>query len=643
MAVTTTVHDNFSKTAFFDSREWLNQENWQMYFGGALPSGVLVKGKLETSGINYISALARHEISSSYIQFHPGSIMANGIYAYYASGTSIPVIKSAEIDRLFVARVYVTAGYVRIVGMTKVAAEYGYTPTVFAKMLLQDESLAMTRNSTYYDIPLLYEVFGGDKYDLRRLIYLPGQAPDVDIDYSDQNVSNIDTVPGILYGKYFVQTYGGMNYNVNFLANDTSPYFYVYPNPSCSEKPTIVKLVNNSSTVKQIRIPLTFKSLTLSYSWLENWDTDPNTRHLYKDMVAGDRMTLVFTPNGHETTFNYTVTNKSSASGGGIDPDDYFTKQEIAAQMLLKANVSDMDDALALKEDKSALGDLAYQNEADYATQVSNKPTLGALAAKDQAALTTDVLGVLPVENGGTGASDLAGIANNIFDDVILYVDDDNGSDTNGNGTQSNPYKTIQFAIDKVGVYKNGYINIKYGSYLISKQIEIPKNKKIILGVYSGDTVTIQSSESSKATIFYVNGGTLIIKQGTFSLQNGGIFINNHGNLTIKNSTSDTIKLITTHISIKNFSTFYFESSANIGNKASVQFFTIPNISTSSYLYIDNGSEAIILGALTGTTISTLVQLRNCSVYRFSKDSYDNFNQSQYIDKDKSSVYYLGY
>lgn len=567
MAVTTTVHDNFSKTAFFDSREWLNQENWQMYFGGALPSGVLVKGKLETSGINYVSALARHEISSSYIQFHPGSIMANGIYAYYASGTSIPVIKSAEIDRLFVARVYVSAGYVRIVGMTKVAAEYGYTPTVFAKMLLQDESLAMTRNSTYYDIPLLYEIFGGDAYDLRRLIYLPGQAPDVEINFSDQEVTNTATIPGIMYGKYFVQTYGGMNYNVNFLANDTSPCFYVYPNPSCSEKPTIVKLTNNSSTVKQIRIPLTFKSLTLSYSWLESWDSGPNTQYLYKDMVAGDRMTLVFTPNGHETTFNYTVTNKGSATGGGVDPDDYFTKQEIAAQMLLKANVSDMDEALALKEDKTALGDLAYQNEVDYTTQVSNKPTLGALAAKDQAVLTTDVTGILPESNGGTGSNSLTTVIN-----------------------------------DKI----NDYFNVRtvYYSGTKSLNLVVSHGEHIIIKL-TGNT-TLSGANNDSATIT-VDGGILEINTNNYSLTvtsaskvgavnviNGGKLIstNNYGSLIFTSSPTTTNyppALLIDTCSIVNITTNLSCSSTGSYSVICKSFATFTNIATSQNIMAQRG------------------------------------------------------
>ena len=537
MGITTTEHANFNKTAFFDNREWLNQENWQMYFGGSLPSGVLVDGKLESSGIDYTSALSRNVLSASYIQFRAGAVMANGIYARYDGGTSIPVIKSGDVDRLFVARVGVTAGTVKIVSMTKVAAEYGYTPTVYARMLLQDESLGMTRNETYYDIPLLYEIFGGDVYDLRRLIFLPRQAPDIDISFSHNDVTNTAMIPGILYGRDFVQTYGGMNYNVAFVSGDTATYFYVYPHPACSEKNTVIKLTNNSSVTKQIRLPLLWKSLPYTYSWLESWDTDPNRRYIYKDLYAGDSITLILTPNGHETAFQYTVTNKSASGGGSIDPDDYFTKQEIAAQMLLKANVSDVDTALALKEDKSNLGALAYLNAADYVTQVTNKPTLGGLASKDQANLATDVNGILPIANGGTGASDLVGIMTAVIGENKRFYVSPSGNDNNL-GTSAAPFKTIQKAIDSCGIARSE-IMIRDGIY--TENITIPHYKSIVVNpeTESGRNlnITISPAITSKDTITIQ--GKLILYYGIFSISastqvcinicDGGLYVNPGG------------------------------------------------------------------------------------------------------------------
>ena len=577
MAITTTEYANFANKAFFDNREWLNQENWQMYFGGSLPSGVLVKGKLESSGVDYTSALARQVLSASYIQFRAGAVMANGIYASYSGGTSIPVIKSGDIDRLFVVRVFVSAGNVKIVGMTKVAAEYGYTPSVFAKMLLQDESLACTRNSSYYDIPLLYEIFGGDVYDLRRLIYLPSQAPDVDISFSHDDVTNTDTVPGVMYGRDFLQIYGGMNYNLTFASADTATSFYVYPNPACSEKHAIVRLANNSAVTKQIRIPLLWKSLPFTYSWLESWDADPNNRYLYKDIVSGDKLTLIFTPNGHDTSFAYTVTNKSSATGGGgIDPDDYFTKQEIAAQMLLKANVSDMEAALALKEDIANLGTLAYQNQADYVTQLINKPTLGALSSKDQANLSTDVEGILPIVNGGTGANTLAGIIASIFgNETTYYVDNVNGDDANDGTTYAKAFRTIQHAIDSSPMFAESTLILESGTY--AENIVIPFGRIIKITPYrTSASITISPSQSMVKAV-WVKGGKLSCSgsynltvtgtsaQSLVTVEDGGQLISdvNLSVINTYNTSSDNYFCI----GISKNSYAYFSKSVSLNNQ----------------------------------------------------------------------------
>lgn len=627
MAITTTEYANFEKKAFFDNREWLNQENWQMYFGGSLPTGVLVKGKLESSGVDYTSALSRQVLNANYIGFHAGSILADGIFATYEGGNSIPVINSGDVDRLFVARVAVTAGTIKIIGMTKVAAEYGYTPVLFAKMLLQDESLAMTRNTETYDIPLCYEIFGGDVFDLRRLIYLPGQSPDVEINYNRTDVTNSATIPGILYGRDFVQIYGGMNYNVNFVSGDTSTSFYVYPNPSCSEKQAVVKLANDSSTAKQIRIPLKWKGLEFAYSWLESWDADPNNRYLYKELVAGDRMTMIFTPNGHETAFNYAVTNKSSASGGGIDSEDYFTKQEIAAQMVLKANVSDMNDALAQKEDKTALGSLAYQSQADYVSQVINKPTLGALASKDQVNIATEVNGILPIANGGTGASDFAGIVSNMFIDITFYVDDDNGSDTTGDGSSSNPFKSIQFAIDKVGYLQKGTIKIKSGSYVLSTAINIPRYKRIVFETISNsEYVTISRNSGYELTV----EGELEIACGNYLISNG-IYCTNGGKLIIRDHKGAGSNLIFTVINTKTLYaynngeilSFYNVSASSSSLNPSRANITLTN-NSGICINCQNGSRAFFLKTPNIVSNSSYkIAASDCSIIQLSDSSSD--------------------
>jgi hypothetical protein len=99
MAITTTELANFVNAAFFDNRTWLNQENWQNFFGGSLPSGVIVEGGLQADGQYYSNALALQAVNSSYKAFRPGKIIANGIYAEYNASTNIPVVTSSQVDR----------------------------------------------------------------------------------------------------------------------------------------------------------------------------------------------------------------------------------------------------------------------------------------------------------------------------------------------------------------------------------------------------------------------------------------------------------------------------------------------------------------------------------------------------------------
>lgn len=512
MAVTTTELANFVNAAFFDNRTWLNQENWQNFFGGSLPSGVIVEGGLQADGQYYSNALALQAVNSSYKAFRPGKIIANGIYAEYNASTNIPVVTSSQVDRLIVARVYLQSGEVKIVGKTKIAQDAGYTTQVFAGMLLQDESLGCDRDDVYYDIPLVYEIYGGNSYDLRRLYYLPTpQSPFLTIPYSYADATSITDGAGVLYGKGYVNVFGGMAYDIEIAAGDTSTSLLINPQPSCSEKPMIVSVVNNSSVTKEIRLPLGYKGLTLSYEWIDNWDVQSGQNaYRYRDLVADDKMVLCFTPFKSDTSFGFTVASKGMTEG--IDPDDYFTKVQTAALLAEKADTDDVNAALALKANTADLGALATQNAADYVTQLTNKPTLGSLASKNSVDLGTDVTGILPVANGGTGGSDLAGLIASVFAPHTYYVNPTNGSDSN-NGTQANPFKTIQKAVDSSGFCTMSIINV---TGISTENVTIPNGK----------------------TVKIVGGFTL---SGSITVDGGTLYLQSTSTVTISTSTHDGV------------------------------------------------------------------------------------------------------
>ena len=545
MAVTTTELANFVNAAFFDNRTWLNQENWQNFFGGSLPSGVIVEGGLQADGQYYSNALALQAVNSSYKAFRPGKIIANGIYAEYNASTNIPVVTSSQVDRLIVARVYLQSGEVKIVGKTKIAQDAGYTTQVYAGMLLQDESLGCDRDDVYYDIPLVYENYGGNSYDMRRLYYMPTpQSPFMTIPYSYADATSVTDGAGVLYGKGYVNVFGGTAYDIEIAAGDTSTSLLINPQPACSEKAMIVSIVNNSSVTKEIRLPLGYKGLTLSYEWIDNWDVQSGQNaYRYRDLVANDKMVLCLTPFKSDTSFGFTVASKGMTEG--IDPDDYFTKVETAELLADKADTDDVVAALALKANTADLGALATQDTADYVTQLTNKPTLGALASKNSANLASDVTGILPIENGGTGADNLSGIIDAIIGaGKTYYVDPVSGSDSNA-GTSTNPFKTIQKAIDSCGYLARYTLVLASGSY--SENIAIPYGKNIACKAKSnGATITI-IAVSNDTPALLIDGGMFEIlydsNHASFTFyggnQEGGVVVTNGGKF-IRHQASNT-------------------------------------------------------------------------------------------------------
>ena len=521
MAQVITEYASFSKTAFFDNITWLNQENWQAYFGGSLPTGVIVDGGLQASGQNYTDSLVYQWNGwSNYGHFTNGKIIANGIYAEYTGSDNIRALSQSDGTRLFVARVYLLTGDVKIVGKSKIASDYGYSGAVFADMLLHDESLGCTRDDTYFDIPLAFEIYGGAVYDLRRLVYLSGSLqPNLSVEITTSATSK-GARPDVLFSTDFVRVYGGMNYDIDF--DGSADHLFIYPIVALSPLPTTVSVKNSSESTIQLRLPMSdYINLSLSYDWIENWDTEANSKYKYRELVSGDKMTLTLTPYKATPTFGYTVASKAAASGGSIDPDDYFTKQETADLLAYKADLTYVDNELALKADIADLGDLAEQDTADYITQVTNKPTLGLLASKDQANLSTDVTGILPIANGGTGASNLGGIVEAIIDasSASIYVNYLTGDDTTGDGTSEHPYKTIQKGIDSVLTLIPATIVLLPGEYAENISID---GKNITLKGASNTEIKIgKTGLNDEKAVDVINGGQLHLT-GVFTLQKGG-------------------------------------------------------------------------------------------------------------------------
>ena len=433
------VISTMDNTAFFDNVTWLNQQNWQNYFGKTLPNGVIVNGSLKLSGTGYtLSGTMDITSSQNNIIVGTGAVMANGLYAENLLPVQTPHVTQAESTKFICVRFDLENANAKIVCKTNVVGS-GETLQNVIRALNVNESYLCDRNTSVYEIPLAFESYNGDILDLRRLIYAPsGEKHYLDLT-SGKGINN-SVLPGVVRGQSHAQVFGGTTYYITIDSTDVNNNFILYPMFVSSTEPIIVCIKNSSGSIKNLTLSNSANGYTLNYDWVDSWQT--NTYGTYTELVSGTSKILVLFPvkiTMSGATFG--VLTKGSAEGGSVDPDSVYTKQEINNLLAQKANTDTVNNALALKENISSLGALAYQNRVNYLTQIDNKPD-----------------------------------ENNIID-VTYYVSKINGSDGNL-GTQESPFKTIQHAIDSVGINCKGTIVIATDTY--TEKIEV-KGKNIIL------------------------------------------------------------------------------------------------------------------------------------------------------------------
>ena len=150
---------------------------------------------------------------------------------------------------------------------------------------------------------------------------------------------------------------------------------------------------------------------------------------------------------------------------------------------------------MTLYSDYTQIGNDKYYNRDLEARQALNN--LGALAAKNQVALATDVSGTLPVANGGTGANNKEQARTNLEvaksgGNLNVYVST-SGNDSTGDGSSNKPFRTIQRAINYCGVASEYIIYISAGTY--SEHLEI-RGKKICFIPIGSVTITHNSNRT---------------------------------------------------------------------------------------------------------------------------------------------------
>ena len=228
-----------------------------------------------------------------------------------------------------------------------------------------------------------------------------------------------------------------------------------------------------------------------------------------------------------------------------------YSKTEVDTALGDKANSSSVytksetDTKLGTKEDKSALGSLAYKSSLSY-NSLTNKPTFGNLATKNSVELNTSdatgtlsvskggtgittapqlivslrktgeytnpyaereigITGTLQIENGGTGVNNLYTLRHLLVPtETPAFVNGVSGDDNTGDGTRSKPFKTIYKAIRSSSIYTVSWIYLMNNTFSGS------------FGVDFGKTVILMHDDIKEKKIITADGsigvrGTLII------------------------------------------------------------------------------------------------------------------------------------
>ena len=446
---------NLENTAFFDNVTWLNQANWQNYFGKTLPNGVIVDGCLKLASNGY-TLTGTMDVTSdeSNVIIGTGAVMANGLYAENNAVVQIPHVTSAESTKLICVKFDLAMAKASIITKTSVLDSGANVADAITALNL-DESYLCTRNTEVYEIPLAFDTYAYGTIDLRRLVYAPsGKKHHLAITTSG---TNQNPEIGVVRGRGHCQLYGGTAYNIAITNADSGQYFDIYPIFPASNEPIIIKIDNLSGSYKNIVLNYNGNQFHLTYEWTDSWQTESFGKYL--SLANNTAMVIVLVPcdigsNGA----SYAVLTKATASGGGgdIDPETIYTKQEINAMMDQKASLTYVNTELAKKEFTTNLKDLAYQDKVDYLTQVNNIPTLGALADHNTVNYITEV-------------------TNKPSEEITVYVDTVNGIDSPSRGKKVTPFKTVQYAVDFIA--SRGTIILSTGS--CSENIVIPHNKFI--------------------------------------------------------------------------------------------------------------------------------------------------------------------
>ena len=355
----TTELASASWSGFYDNDPWLNQANWQKYFGIVLKNGT---PSSDISRGMWVNNLTPHVDINGNVSFSDGIVYANGIAVEFAD---IPTFETVGEGKFYFVRVDPENRTGKLI-----ATDVAYSNQLLSNLLSDPTTLCVDE----YDVPIAYQYGMSRLTDLRRFIEDREERDDKGYQKivfpATSNPLLVYPIQGYAYGYDesatvgFLSAYTGRSYDVVFDSGCGIEIFNISPNPVCSSEPASFTLTNNTIADIDIRLGSFANNLRISYLWAASWiSVDTNT--IKKTLASGATMTFILTPVSIDgTTFNYAVSSPSTSEGGEIDPETLYTKSEVNALLDEKANVQNLNNLAELVDTKTTAADLAVEWEA---------------------------------------------------------------------------------------------------------------------------------------------------------------------------------------------------------------------------------------------------------------------------------------
>ena len=298
---------------FQDNTTYLNQENWQGFFGESLPSGFIEHPAIcpENSNVCYARPKA----------------FLKGLQVIPDTQVSLAPITQSEVNCIY-CLVY-ELGLVQLRKYTNVSAsvsdavtELSYLLNNISKSLSEVESYLrykLSLSDNVAPLPIAYEIYGSGVYDLGRVLHQNNE--EIYAEYTESAYSTEVTTPlcGNLFQSGLAQIYGGHRYDITLPSGYPLSEYHLYPVPAVSMDPATIYIANQTSGAVTIKLPLSYRQMYFDYMTDGTWTE--NSGYMTYSLAGGSTLAIT----------SKQVLQKYYQSGGVNYPKSVYTVSQFVA------------------------------------------------------------------------------------------------------------------------------------------------------------------------------------------------------------------------------------------------------------------------------------------------------------------------